>query len=487
MKKNLKEAYDAEHFRKEGHALIDMLADYLEDMQDHPNEHKAITWTNPEDSLEYWEAEAEMEKPKSWSKWLMHIVDKSVHLHHPHYMGHQISPVLPMSALSGFVSDFLNNGMGVYEMGVVSSTLERVVVERVAKKIGYNDEAGGVLTSGGTLGNLTALLCARSLKASTEVWQTGSDEQLALMVSEEAHYCVDRAARIMGWGEAGIIKVPSNDKFQMQTDLLPKYLKEATEKGIKVIAVVGSACSTSTGSYDDLEAIADFCETNDLWFHVDGAHGAAAIYSEKYKSVVKGIERADSVVLDFHKMLLTPSVTTALVFKKVENSYKTFAQKADYLWNQQEDQEWYNLAKRTFECTKLMMSIKAFTGLRYYGEEVFDEYVTTVMDLGKKLAKLVNEKKCFQLAVEPQSNIVCFRYIPDENMPASMLNHMNDEIRTQILMMGDYYIVKTKINDEIWLRTTLTNAFTTEEMLGNMLRLVEVLGTNQTRSRMLNY
>ena len=249
----IKQTYDSEAFRQTGHQLIDLLADYLaQNTEGQPM--KVLPWQETTEALKNWESDLHQSPKDAVISLFQKTLDESIHVHHPNYMGHQISPAAPMAALAGLLSDFLNNGMGVYEMGVVGSTLDRVVIRSVADQMGLGPNADGVLTSGGTLANMTALLTARSLKASDPVWKTGTSKQLALMVSEQAHYCVDRAARIMGWGTEGIIKIPSNAEYQMRTDLLESYLEDARAKGIEVIAVVGSACSTSTGSFDDLNA-----------------------------------------------------------------------------------------------------------------------------------------------------------------------------------------------------------------------------------------
>lgn len=469
----MKNAYDPDTFREWGHRLIDELADHLE--QSHRGDPvPAIRWRPPQEELKYWEADRESGLASDPMSLFREVLAYSVNLHHPQYAGHQISPPLPVSALAGLVGDLLNNGMGVYEMGAAATAIERVVAREVAGKLGFGPASDGVLTSGGSLANLTALLAARSVKGDG-VWKEGQREPLALLVSEEAHYCVDRAVRIMGWGAAGIIKVPVDEQFRMRTEELSTCLERAKKAGRRVIAVVGSACSTSTGAFDDLEAIAAFCQEHGLWFHVDGAHGAPVAFSRKYAHLVRGIEKADSVAMDFHKMLMTPSVTTALLFRDGDDSYRTFQQQGQYLWNRDEEAEWHNLAKRTFECTKLMLSLKVYSILRIYGWELFDQYVTTVIDNGRLFARLIRQHPSLELAVSPQCNIVCFRYVRP-GMDSAETDGYNEGIRQKMLEDGSFYIVKTRLHGQTWLRSTLTNPFTEERHLKRLLEQVVTMG-----------
>ena len=463
MNQVLKAAYSPKNFRQQAHELVDQLADYLEKVQSQPNGVLAIPFEEPDKNYEFWKEDYEAGEAEVLG-FYEKVIEKSVHIHHPRYMGHQVSPPLPIAATTSMLTALLNNGMAVYEMGLVSNPLERITSELIAKKTGYGEKAGGLLTSGGTLANLTALLAARSNK--TNVWSEGSDKKLAVMVSEEAHYCIDRAARIMGVGAEGIIKIPSNEKFQLRTELLEEYLEKTEEDGFQVICIVGSACSTSTGSYDDLNAIADFAENHNLWFHVDGAHGAAVVFSEKYKFLIDGLHRADSMILDWHKMLMVPALATSVIFKRNTDSYQTFQQKAQYLWSNQESEDWFNSGKRTFECTKLMMSVKIYSIIKKYGEGVFTENVNYLYDLARIFSRIIQESSDFELAVEPQSNIVCFRWTKGaENNP----NETNSTIRQQLLKDGRFYIVQTILNDEVYLRVSLMNALTTEADLRELL------------------
>lgn len=462
----LTHAYSADAFRTNGHQLVDLLADYLDQLESRQLD-TVIPYRSADDNLAFWRRDF-AQGPGDIHAFFRTVIEQSNHLHHPRYMGHQVSPPLPLAAVADLLTSLLNNGMAVYEMGLVSNPLERIISELLAQRIGFDEHASGLLTSGGTLANLTALLTARATKAPGDVWQEGSQERLAVMVSSEAHYCIDRAARIMGFGDKGIIKLPVNERFQMRTDLLEQYYQQATASGLTVIAVVGSACSTSTGAYDDLSAIADFCEKHNLWLHVDGAHGGAVVFSEKYKHLVDGIDRADSVTIDWHKMLMTPALATSLIFRRNENSFRTFHQQAQYLWASDAD-DWFNSGKRTFECTKLMMSVKIYTLLKAYGEAIFAENVDTLHELARQFALRIRQHPNLELAVEPQSNIVCFRYI---NAPGTDLNQLNTAIRQQLLHDGRFYIVQTTLHGEVYLRVSLMNPLTTLADLDALLSLI---------------
>ena len=469
----LHKVYDTEVFRKKGHELIDQLADHLDDKLQQKSG-PAIHWNEPEDELAFWE---DFLKNGNQEQLFTEITKRTTYIHHPHYIGHQVTPTAPINALTGMISAMLNNGMAVYEMGMSPSAIERVVTDLLCKKIGFDTTSGGFITSGGTLANLTALLTARKVMLETDIWNQGSEQQLGIMVSEEAHYCVDRAAKIMGLGEQGIIKIPTTADFRMDTSLLEDKHKEASAKGIHIFAIIGSAPSTATGMFDDLETVADFAKTKKLWFHVDGAHGGAAIFSPKYKTLLKGIDQADSVVIDGHKMMMMPALTTALLYKKSAHTNVTFSQKADYLLTESELEDWCNSGKKTFECTKTMMSIHWFTLLKLYGEEVFDAYVTHLFDMGALFGNIIKQHAEFEIAVTPMSNIVCFKYV-DKKLSGEAQNRQNERIRQALLEDGEFYIVQTKLRGIHYLRVTVMNPFTTETHFKDLLDKISKLAVS---------
>ena len=276
----IESAYDPNRFRRAGHKLIDFLADRLADSVTGSNE-KTIEYMLPEEAYDAIGIDnAEWLSPESLFE---DIYQHCVNLHDPRFMGHQIMPPVPIASLAGLLNDYVNNGMGVFEMGIAGTAIERWVIKQVGEKIGLGSDCDGVMTCGGSLANLTAMLAARSHKSRDQDWANGTTSKLALLVSDQSHYCVDRAARIMGWGDHGIIKVPTDDKFKMRTECLQDEFDRAKANGLVPIAIIGSACSTSTGSFDDLETIGRFSQKNGLWFHVDGAHGVANSFSQKYR------------------------------------------------------------------------------------------------------------------------------------------------------------------------------------------------------------
>jgi len=465
-------AYDAEHFRRQGHQLVDQLADYLASAT-RGESLPVLPWATPAENVARFPAAFPEEPTGELSSFMERVLSASHHLHHPRYVGHQVSAPLPLAALCDFVSALLNNGMAVYEMGPASTAMEHNVVRWMAGQLGLPESAGGVLTSGGSAGNLTALLAARQAKAGYDAWSSGATAgpPLTVLVAETAHYCIARSTKVMGWGAGGVTPVPVDASFRLRPEALEDALAAATRAGRKPIAVVASAGSTATGAFDPLDAVADFCERHGLWFHVDGAHGASAVLSPQYRVQVKGIERADSVVWDAHKMMMVPALVTAVLFREGTRSSEAFAQEASYLFHGQDTRRWHDIGLRTLECTKEMMALKLYTCLSLLGTRLFSDYVTATFDLARRFAQRLQTSGDFEVAVPPDCNIVCFRHTP-EGLPASELDALQSRLREQLITRGDFYLVQTTLPKGVYLRTTLINPLTTDADLD---ALVEAL------------
>ncbi len=465
----LKKAYNSDDFEEQGKALIEQLTQHLKSTQ--LPQSPANNWQDPLEQLHYWKKY----QFNNINSFVDDLLNHSIHLHNPKYMGHQVSVPAPLSALSNLIIGLLNNGMAVYEMGPAVNAIEKIVIELFCQKAGYDNQANGIMTSGGTLANLTALLAARQAMKDSDAWKDGNSKKNAVLVSAQAHYSIDRAIRVMGLGDTGIVLVPVNDCFAMDNHSLQHAYDATVSSGLNVMAIVGSCCSTSTGAYDDLDFIGNFCQEKNIWFHADGAHGGAAIFSEKHKHLLKGLDIADSIIIDTHKMMMTPALSTVVLFKDKNHGSQIFHQKAQYLFEDKGiDEQWFNSGLRTFECTKLMMCLKFYILWKSYGIEIFEENVDCLFALGKTFANIITQHPSFELALEPQTNIVCFRFL-QKGLNKKQLNLLNKTIRQTLLEDNEFYIVQTTLNETIYLRVTLMNPLTNDSHLYQLLNKITKL------------
>jgi len=472
-KSRLRAAFDPERFRSEGHRVIDELADHLL-VASRRDSDAVLPWKDPEEQVAEIAAFGE-EPTENLSKAVADVLQRALRQHDPRCMGHQDAVPLPTAALATLVASLLNNDPSTYEIAPGAVALERRILRWTMDEIGYPESSEGILTSGGSLGNLTALLAARQSRAGFDLWEAGdhAGPPLSVLVSNQIHYCVGRAVQMMGWGHEGAVTVPVDDQFRLRVDELGPALDRATRAGRKVIAVVASAGTTASGSFDPLEPIADFCEANGLWLHIDGAHGASAVLSARHRHLVAGIERADSVVWDAHKMMMMPSLMTMVLFRDGRHSYDTFRQEATYLFDGDPEREWYNAGNRTVECTRPAMSVRLHTALQVHGIGVFRDYVARCFDLGARFGEMIEAASDFELPVAPQSNIVCFRYAPPN---VEDLDALQRRVRRKIVDEGRYFLVDAELSGKLWLRTTLMNPLTEPSDLEQLLDEIRIAG-----------
>ncbi|MCE9571658.1 MAG: pyridoxal-dependent decarboxylase [Deltaproteobacteria bacterium] len=476
---SIADAYDPERFRRDGHALIDALADQLAAATGR-DEAPVLALGDPTAARAAWAFDPAA-SPVALVDTLTAAAAGAIRLHHPRYLGHQVPPPIPGAALGDLVSALCNNGMSVYEMGPTAMPIEFAVIDWMAQAVGLPSTATGVLTSGGSVGNLTALLAARQARAGWDVWGAGDPggPPLAVLCSSQVHYSIARALRIMGWGADGAIAVPVDDRFRLDPAALPAALERARALGRRVIAVVASAGATATGAFDPLLAIGDFCAAHGLWLHVDGAHGAALAIS-KHRALVDGLARADSIVWDAHKMLAMPALCTAVLFREPGRAYEAFAQEASYLFEgARPDAEWWNLGLRTLECTKRMMALKLYACLRAYGPGLFTDYVERTVALGAALAARLAATDDFELATPPDANIVCYRWRPrGAPAPGPALDAFTAQLRRRAVADGRFYILQTRLGAGLWLRSALMNPLTEDRDLDELLDHVRALGAD---------
>lgn len=470
----IKEAYSSNNFRKEAYRLIDRIAKCMDQNMNTDRLH-TINWCSPEEQLKFWETDFKQQSTDGLDTFWENVFTHSVNGHSHGYMGHQVAVTPALTVLTNAAIAYLNNTTTVYEMGMTANAMEKNIINYMAKEFGYAKDSTGVITSGGSLGNLTALITARTSSGVAET----DFPRLAIIVSEEAHYSVERAAEIMGISSDNIFKVKSDAKHKITISLLEETYQSALKQNKIVFCLVGCAGTTAVGAYDDLNEMANFAEKHHIWFHVDGAHGAAVIFSNKYRHLINGIERSDSLIMDFHKMLMAPGISTIVLYNSRKQKINEFSPSASYLWQNQQSEEWYNSAKHTLECTKPITILHTYALLKRYGRELYNQHVTYLYDLGKEFASMVLLKNNFELAVNPESNIICFRYAPHSLQQSNHeINKWNAAIYQKLLEDGEFYIVNTKIKETFYLRVSLMNPLTTPDDIKKLLGKIENIAKN---------
>ena len=406
-----------------------------------------------------------LETPQTPESIAQEFLRHTNHLHSPTYMGHQVPPPIPLAALFDLLSSATNQGSSIYEMGPFSTVLENLLAKKFCKKVGF-EEGDGLITHGGSIANLTALLTARN-SFFPQSWKKGCELRPAILASEHSHYSVMRACGILGIGTDSVFPVPIDSDFRMEPTKVEKTILAAQEKGFTPFCLVASACSTPTGAFDPLEELGTLCQKNNLWFHIDGAHGMSALLSRKYRHLLKGADKADSVVWDAHKMMHMPSLVTFVLYKNKDSCLRTFEQKAPYLFDP-EDREMaeFNPGQRTLECTKRSIALGLGGCLTVYGEELFEQLIDTTFDLTKSAYELMESSTDFVPLHQPQSNILCFRYEPKN----SSIDHKR--LRKKIVEDGHYYVTATEIHGQMALRLTLINPFTQLEHITGLMELI---------------
>ena len=417
-------------------------------------------------------------------RWIGRYLSHATALHHPGYMAHQVAVPHPAGALASMIDGFTNNAMAIYEMGPAAATIEAFVVDWMIRKVGWQPApwrtvaaapsggAAGVLTHGGSLANLTALIAART-RVAPAVWDDGDPGDLALLAPEGSHYSIARAAGILGLGARAVYPLQTDGRGVIRVDRAAAACERVRADGRRAIALVANACSTAVGCYDPLRELGELCRERGIWLHVDGAHGASALLSPKHRGRLDGVELADSLVWDAHKLLRTPTLCAAVLVREGTALDAAFRQEASYLFHQKE-QPGFDAIHRTVECTKAGLGLKLFFVLAALGESGLADYIDRATAFAHEAWRLIDAQPDFACAVEPESNIVCFRYTGHGDEEALQI-----ALRDRLIADGDFYLSTTLFAGRRWLRMALMNPDTTTGDVERLLARIRDLATSR--------
>ena len=307
------------------------------------------------------------------------------------------------AALAEFVANVANVYCGSWMEAAGPSQLELTVLDWFREWVGMPEGSDGVLVSGGSAANLTALAAARELRLGP------MDEHAIIYCADQAHSSVGRAARVLGFRPDQVRVIPSDDRFRLRPDALRTAIEFDVAQGRRPLVVVAAAGSTNTGSVDPLHSIADLCADLDVWLHVDAAYGGFAALSERGAAELAGIERADSVTLDPHKWLFQPMECGALLVREPGALERAFAVLPDYLADADAHVTEVNFSDRGLQLTRSARSIKVWASLSAFGVAAYRSAIDHNLDLVAVAQQVIEDDPDLMLMNPASLGIVCFR------------------------------------------------------------------------------
>lgn len=428
---------------------------------------------------------------KDWSEvepQLRQIISNSVVVTHPTCIAHLHCPPLIPAIAAELMIGATNQSMDSWDQSPGATVLEQKVTDWLCQTFGYESGADGTFTSGGTQSNFMGLLLARDNYAKTHLnWQIQKQglppeaSRFRILCSEVAHFTVRQGAALLGLGENAVVSVPADENFCMEAAALEAQLAKLQQENLLPILIVGTAGTTDFGSIDPLGAIANIAQQHKIWFHVDAAFGGGLQLSNKHRHKLAGIEQADSITVDFHKLFYQPISCGAFLLKNRAN-FGLIRLNADYLNPESNEVQGIpDLVTKSIQTTKRFDALKLWLSLQVLGVEAFEAMADTTIALAQAASQLIEADDQFELANKnPAINAVVFRYVGDRPEQGD-LEHINQQIPKQLMLMQKAVIAQTQVHHKTHLKFTLLNPLTQIEQLQSLLADIKTLGKTLAR------
>lgn len=407
------------------------------------------------------------------------IFENSRHNGHPRFFGYVASPANPIGVFADLVASALNVNVTSWRSGPAATEIERAVVRWLGSLVGFSDEAAGLLTSGGSMANLMAIMVAHRAHAGRDVGSKGvsSSDRWTIYASDQIHLSIAKAADILGLGRNSVRLVDCADDLRLDVGKLREKISDDLRRAMKPFCIVASAGTVNTGAIDPLAAIADVAGEFGLWFHVDGAYGAPGALDETKRSLFAGIERADSLSLDPHKWLYVPLDSGCILFRDAEKPREAFkSEEADYIKVHESDDESFAFWDYGPELSRRFRALKIWFTLRYYGIKGIAAAISDDNSLAQYFARQIEASSDFELLAPVELSICCFRYLPtgwgNDDGGEEKLNEFNSRLMHNVQRGGDAYLSSATLRGKFALRACITNFRTTRADIDQTLEII---------------
>jgi aromatic-L-amino-acid decarboxylase len=475
---------DWEAMRKLGHKMIDDMLDYLGSVRERP------VWQHVPDQVKAHFSSPVPQQPQPpeeiYDEFVKKVLPYPMGNIHPRFWGWVLGTGTVMGAFAELLAASMNTNTGG-AANHVANHVEKQVIGWVKEMLEFPASASGVLTSGCSAANIIGLTVARNAKAGFDLRRKGlqaAAKKMVLYASQEVHSSIQKAVELLGLGSEALRRLPVNDYFQIDLQTLKATIAEDREDGYLPFCVVGAAGTTNTGGVDDLDALADLCQQENLWLHVDGAFGAWAALAPRARSKVAGMERADSLALDLHKWMSMPYEIGCVLVRHEEQHRKAFSVMPEYLAHGEGgrglsggDLPWFS--DYSFQLSRGFRALKAWMSLKEHGSGKYARIIQQNLDQALYLSELVDASPELELSAPVTLNVVCFRYVAP-GMDGDALDEVNKRIVIELQEQGVAVLSGTVIKGKYVLRAANSNHRSRREDFYFLVREIERIGKELT-------
>jgi aromatic-L-amino-acid decarboxylase len=456
-----------DQIRTLGRAAIERVAEYYAGLRDRPilvptTSHDLRALLDeplPEDGADFQTLLDELDAK---------VVRFSRHNAHPRMFGYVASPGTPITAIGAMVEAALNVNVTAWRSGPAAAELEHVAVDWLKEILGFPKDAAGLFTSGGSMANFAALAAARSAKAPVNVVRDGlhAAGPMTVYVSEEAHFSIEKAAAMLGLGEANVRHVRTDDRFQLDLAHLESLVAADRAAGLLPFCVVASAGTTATGAIDPIDAVADFAQRHGLWLHVDAAYGGPAALVPEVRARFAGIERADSIALDPHKWLYLPMGCGCVLYRDPAAARAAFAHSAEYTKTiGLESNEAFAFWDYGPELSRPFRALELWFLMKFAGAKRLSQAIEQNIACAKYFETLIQASDDFEMLAPVELSIFCFRYKSKKGDP----NALNERLLIALQKAGSSYLSNASLRGQFALRGCVLNYRTTKQDMDQLL------------------
>ena len=454
-------------FRQHGHEMVDWIADYLA----HPERYPVLSSVQPGD-IKAQMPSTPPAQPETmaaiWQDFQQIILPGITHWNHPGFMAYFANTGSPPGILAELLTAALNVNAMLWRTSPSATELEEVTLDWLRQLLGLSDEWRGVITDTASMSSMLAIAAAReatNLDIRSK-GMSGRDDlpRLRLYISEQTHSSVEKGAITLGLGQENVVKIPTNDAFQLRPDLLEEAIQADLAAGYRPFFVCATVGTTSTTSIDPVPAIADLAARYGLWLHVDGAYGGAAAILPDMRHILTGTDRADSFVVNPHKWILTPMDCSTLYVRRPDILKNSFSILPEYLRSAETDaQTVINYMDYGVQLGRRFRALKLWFVLRSYGHEGLQQCLREHIRLAQQFASWVDDSPHFERLAPTPLSTVCFRAHPAGLDDDEALNALNETLMNRVNSKGQVFLSHTKLRGRYTIRLAIGNLYTGTE------------------------